>query len=100
MKAIVLTKDRSPDFFELKEIDKPKPGDNEVVVNVFAVAINSWDWEILIARPFVNRLMTGLLKPTRIKILGCDMAGRVEAVGKKVKQFQPGDEANIWWVFL
>ena len=92
MKAIVLKKYGSPDFFELKEVEKPEPGDNEVRVKVFAVAINSWDWEILIARPFVNRLMTGLLKPTRIKVLGCDIAGRVEAVGKKVKQFQPGDE--------
>jgi len=92
MKAIVLTKYRSPDFFELKEIEKPKPKDNEVLVKVFAVAINSWDWEILIARPFVNRLMAGLLKPKRIKILGCDIAGRVESVGKNVKQFQPGDE--------
>jgi len=92
MKAIVLTKYRSPEFFELKEIEKPKPGDNEVLVKVFAVAINSWDWEILIARPFVNRLMAGLLKPKRIKILGCDIAGTVEAVGKNVKQFQLGDE--------
>ena len=92
MKAIVLTKYRSPDYFELKEIEKPKPRDNEVLVKVFAVAINSWDWEILIARPFVNRLIAGLLKPKRIKILGCDIAGRVEAVGKNVKQFQPGDE--------
>ena len=92
MKAIVLTKYRSPDFFELKEIEKPKPKDNEVLIKVFAVAINSWDWEILIAKPFVNRLMAGLLKPKRIKILGCDIAGRVESVGKNVKQFQPGDE--------
>ncbi len=92
MKAIVLTNYRSPDFFELKEIEKPKPRDNEVLVKVFAVAINSWDWEILIAKPFVNRLMAGLLKPKRIKILGCDIAGRIEAVGKNIKQFQPGDE--------
>ena len=92
MKAIVLTKYRSPDFFELKEVEKPKPKVNEVLVKVFAVSINSWDWEILIAKPFVNRLMAGLLKPKRIKILGCDIAGRVEAVGKNVKQFQPGDE--------
>ena len=58
------------------------------MVTVFAVSINSWDWEILIGKPFVNRLMAGLLKPKRIKILGCDIAGRVDAVGKNVKQFQ------------
>ncbi len=92
MKAIVLTRYGSPDYFELKEVAKPKPGDNEVLIMVFAASINSWDWEILIARPFVNRLMAGLLRPKRIKILGCDIAGRVEAVGKNVTQFQPGDE--------
>ncbi len=92
MKAIVLTKYGSPDFFELRELAIPKPKDNEVLIKVCAVSINSWDWEILIAKPFVNRLMVGLLKPKRIKILGCDIAGRVETVGKNVKQFQPGDE--------
>ncbi len=92
MKASVFTKYGSPDFFELKEVEKPTPRDNEVLVKVFAASINSWDWEILIGKPFVNRLMAGLLKPKRIKILGCDIAGRVEAVGKNVKQFQPGDE--------
>jgi len=92
MKAIVFTKYGSPDFFKLKEVEKPKPRDNEVLVKVFSASINSWDWEILMAKPFVNRLMVGLLKPTRIKILGCDIAGRVETVGKNIKQFQPGDE--------
>lgn len=92
MKAIVLTKYGSPDFFELKDLEKPTPRDNEVLVKIFAASINSWDWEILIARPFVNRLIAGLFKPTKIKILGCDIAGRVEAVGKKVTRFQSGDE--------
>jgi len=92
MKAMVLEKYGSPDFFALKEVEKPKPRNNEVLVKVVAVSINSWDWEILIARPFVNRLIAGLLKPKRIKVLGCDIAGRVEAVGKNVKQFQPGDD--------
>ena len=92
MKASVLTKYGLPDFIELKEEEKPTPGDNEVLVEVRASSINSWDWEILIGKPFVNRLMAGLLKPKRIKILGCDIAGRVEAVGKDVKQFRAGDE--------
>jgi NADPH:quinone reductase-like Zn-dependent oxidoreductase len=92
MKAIVLTRYGSPDYFELNEVENPKPKDNEVLIKVFAASINSWDWEILIAKPFVNRLMAGLLKPKKIKILGCDIAGRVEAIGKSVKQFQPGDE--------
>ena len=91
MKASVFTKYGSPDSFELKEVEKPTPKDNEVLIKVFAASINSWDWEILIGKPFVNRIMAGLLKPKRIKILGCDIAGQVEAVGKKVKQFKPGD---------
>ncbi|MGI1679441.1 MAG: NAD(P)-dependent alcohol dehydrogenase [Cellvibrionaceae bacterium] len=92
MKAIVLSKYGSPDFFKLKEIKKPKPKDNEVLVKVYAASINSWDWEILIAKPFVNRLMAGMLKPTKIKILGCDIAGKVEVVGKNIKRFRPGDQ--------
>ncbi len=92
MKASVFTKYGSPGFFKLKEVEKPTPRDNEVLVKIFAASINSWDWEILMGKPFVNRLMAGLLKPKKIKILGCDIAGRVEAVGKNVKQFQSGDE--------
>jgi len=92
MKAIVLTKYGSPDYFELQEVAKPIPEDNEVLIKIHAVSINSWDWEILIAKPFVNRLMVGLRKPTKIKVLGCDIAGEVEAVGSAVKKFQLGDK--------
>ena len=92
MKAVVLTKYGSADYFKLKEIARPVPRDNEVLVKIISTSINSWDWEILIAKPFVNRLMTGLLKPDKISILGCDIAGQVEAVGKKVNQFVAGDE--------
>ena len=92
MKAIVLTKYGSPDFFKLKKVEKPVPKDNEVLVKILASSINSWDWEILIGKPFVNRLMAGLLKPEKIKILGCDIAGQVEAVGKSVKLLKSGDE--------
>ncbi len=92
MKAMVWTRYGSPDFLELREIEKPTPKDNEVSIKVHAASINSWDWELMRGVPFVNRLMAGLRKPTRIKILGCDIAGRVEAVGKNVKQFQPDDE--------
>ena len=92
MKASVLTNYGSPNFFELKEVNKPTPGDNKVLIKVYASSINSWDWEILNGKPFINRLMVGLRKPTKITILGCDIAGRIEVVGKNVKQFQPGDE--------
>ena len=92
MKAIVFHKYGQPDVLALEEIEKPCPGDDEVLVKVYASCINSWDWELLQGIPFVNRLMAGILKPTKIKIPGCDIAGRIESVGKNVKQFQVGDE--------
>lgn len=92
MKASVLTNYGSPDYFELQEVTTPVPKDNDVLIKVYATSINSWDWEILNGKPFINRLMAGLRKPTKITILGCDIAGRVEAVGKNVTQFKPGDE--------
>ncbi|MCH8021957.1 NAD(P)-dependent alcohol dehydrogenase, partial [candidate division KSB1 bacterium] len=91
MKAMVYHKYGSPDVLELQEVERPTPKDNEVLVKVHAASVNSWDWDLLRGKPFVNRLLFGLLKP-KIKILGGDIAGRVEAVGRNVKQFQPGDE--------
>ena len=92
MKANVFHQYGQPDVLALEEIEKPSPGDDEVLVKVYASCINSWDWELLQGIPFVNRLMAGILKPTKIKILGCDIAGRIESVGKNVKRFQVGDE--------
>ena len=92
MKACVLTNYGSPNFLELRDKSKPVPQDDEVLIKVHAISINSWDWEIIMGKPFINRLMVGLMKPTKITILGCDIAGRIEAVGKKVTQFKPGDE--------
>jgi len=91
MKAIVYTEYGTPDVLQLKEVAKPTPKENEVLIKVHAASVNDWDWGLLRGTPFVNRLMFGLLKP-KTKILGCDIAGRVEAVGKNVNQFQPGDE--------
>jgi NADPH:quinone reductase-like Zn-dependent oxidoreductase len=91
MKAIVYTEYGSPDVLRLEEVEKPTPKEDEVLVEVHAASVNDWDWGLLRGKPFLNRLLFGLLKP-KIKILGCDIAGRVEAVGRNVKQFQPGDE--------
>jgi NADPH:quinone reductase-like Zn-dependent oxidoreductase len=90
MKAIVYQKYGPPDVLELREVEKPVAGGNEVLVKVHAASINSWDWDLLRGKPFVFRLW-GLLKP-KYQIPGADIAGLVEAVGKDVKQFQPGDE--------
>jgi NADPH:quinone reductase-like Zn-dependent oxidoreductase len=92
MKAIVYTKYGPPEVFQLKEVEKPTPKENEVLIKVHAASVNSWDWDLLRGKPYLYRLLFfGFLKP-KIKILGADMAGRVEAVGKNVKQFHPGDE--------
>ena len=90
MKAIVYTQYGPPDVLQLKEVDKPTPKDTEVLITVHAASVNSWDWDLLRGTPFLNRL-GGPLRP-QYKILGADIAGRVEAVGRDVKQFQPGDE--------
>ena len=90
MKAIVLTEYGGADQLQLKEVEKPYPGDDEVLVKVFAVSINDWDWA-LIQGDFVNRLLNGFWKPKR-RIFGSDIAGRIEAIGKKVTRFKPGDE--------
>lgn len=91
MKAIVYVKYGPPKVLEPKEIEKPIPKDNEVLVKVHATSVNDWDWGLLRGSPFMNRLFFGLLKP-KIKILGGDIAGQVETVGRNVKRFQPGDE--------
>jgi len=92
MKAIVYTEYGPPeDVLELKEVEKPTPKEDEVLVRVHAASVNHTDWHLLTGEPFVARLWSGLLKPKH-KIPGGDIAGRVEAVGRNVKQFQPGDE--------
>ena len=91
MKAVVYTKYGSPEVLQLKEIDKPVPQDHEVLVKVHAVSINDWDWGLLIGDSLIIRLMSGLFAPKK-QILGSDIAGRIETVGKKVTKFKPGDD--------
>ena len=92
MKAIVYEKYGTPDVLELKEVGKPTPKADEVLIKVQATAVNAADNYLLKGTPFLLRLMTGgLLKPKNT-ILGADVAGVVEAVGSSVTQFQPGDE--------
>jgi len=86
MKAIVNTKYGSPDVLQLKEVEKPTPKDNEVLVKVYATSINAADWHLLTSDIFLVRLNMGLFKP-KSTILGCDIAGQVEAVGRDVEQF-------------
>lgn len=90
MKAIVHTEYGSPDVLQLKEVATPVPADDEILVRVHAASVNRSDWEGLTGKPLYAR-MNGLRKPRR-QILGSDVAGRVEAVGKDHTDFKPGDE--------
>lgn len=90
MKAVVYTHYGSPDVLHLEEVDQPVPTDDEVLVEVHAASVNSWDWDLVRGRPYLTRL-EGLRTP-KYKILGADIAGRVVAAGANVTRFQPGDE--------
>jgi NADPH:quinone reductase-like Zn-dependent oxidoreductase len=92
MKAIVYQKYGSPDVLQLEEVAKPAPKDDEVLIKVHAASVNAADWHLLRGKPFFMRLVGfGLLKPKNTRP-GTAVAGRVEAVGSHVTQFQPGDE--------
>ena len=90
MKAIVYTRYGPPDVLRLTDVDTPTPRDNEVLVKVRAVSLNLSDWETLRGKPLYSRI-GGVLRP-RNHILGSDVAGRVEAVGRTVSRVQPGDD--------
>ena len=88
MKALVPDKYGSPDVLEIRDVEKPVPKKNEVLIKVHAVSINDWDWGLLQGEG-VNRLIGGLFRPK--KIIGSDVAGRIESAGQEVTRFKPGD---------
>ena len=92
MKAIICPRYGSPDVLQLREVVKPVPQEDEVLIQIQAASLNSRDLRMLRANPFFMRLMPGGLFGPKNKILGADFAGRVEAIGCNVKQFTPGDE--------
>jgi NADPH:quinone reductase-like Zn-dependent oxidoreductase len=92
VKSLEFVEYKALDKLRLIEVEKPVPNDHEVLVKIVATSINSWDWELFNATPFVNRIMFGLFKPKRLKTLGFDIAGRVVAVGADVTTFRVGDE--------
>ncbi|MGD0707350.1 MAG: NAD(P)-dependent alcohol dehydrogenase [Anaerolineaceae bacterium] len=92
MKAIVCTSYGSPDVLKLQEVEKPLPGDKQLLIKVHAASVNSMDWHLITGSPVLVRLMgMGFFKPKDPRV-GADLAGRVEAVGSSVTQFKPGDE--------
>jgi NADPH:quinone reductase-like Zn-dependent oxidoreductase len=91
VKAVVYTKYGPPDVLQLKEVAKPVPKDNEVLVKVYATTVNRTDCAIRKAEPFISRFVFGLIRPKRT-ILGTEFAGKIEAVGKNVLSFKVGDK--------
>ena len=90
MKAIVYHKYGPPEVLRCEEVEKPIAGNDEVLVKLHAASVNPLDWRFLRGKPFLLRI--GALRTPKYRILGCDIAGQVEAIGRNVKQFQPGDE--------
>ena len=90
MKAIIYTKYGSPDVLQLKEVKKPTPQDNEVLIRVQATTVNRTDCATIRAKPFFMRIITGLFKPKK-QIPGTEFAGKIEAVGKSVSSLKVGD---------
>ena len=92
MKAIICPRYGSPDVLQIREVEKPVPQAEEVLIQIHAASLNSRDLRMLRAKPIFMRLMPGGLFRPKNKILGADLAGRVETIGSNVKQFKPGDE--------
>ncbi len=91
MKTIIYHKYGSPDILKLEEVEKPTLKEDELLVKIQAAAVNPYDWHFVRGKPYFMRLFVGLRAPKRSG-LGVDYAGQVEAVGKNVTQFQPGNE--------
>jgi NADPH:quinone reductase-like Zn-dependent oxidoreductase len=91
MKAIILSKYGTPQDLDYREVATPEPRANQILVRIYASAINDWELGLIAGEPFFMRMFLGFTRP-KLRIIGCDVAGRVESIGAQITRFKQGDE--------